>query len=196
MRENFLQKITAIHKKHRNALRLTKEEFQLLLADCILDKRMFTSPNWNWRYGGVRWRPFEARGTEPLKILVLLWPGSLGDVAMSAPVFSILRQKYPNAEISFLTSRIGQKIFMENPHIDSVLENPLDSYLDKVWYGESILLKDLLNDIVCLIDSLNKHRYDLLINLQLLPMSAGLAKLTNATCTVGISCSGLARTAR
>ncbi len=193
MRENFFQKIAVIHKKRRNALRLTKEEFQLLLADCILDKRMFTSPNWNWRYGGVRWKPFEAKGSDPLKILVLLWPGSLGDVAMSAPVFSTLRQKYPHAEISFLTSRIGQKIFMGNPHIDCVLENPLEPYLDKVWYGESVRPKDLLNDIACLIDSLNKHRYDLLINLQLLPMSAGLTKLTNATCTVGmtLTCDGM-----
>jgi heptosyltransferase-2 len=112
---------------------------------------------------------------------------------MSAPVFSILKQKYPRAEISFLTSRVGQKVFLGNPHIDSVLENPLDSYLDRVWYGEPIHPKNLLSDIACLIDSLYQHRYDLLVNLQLLPMSAGLAKLTNATASVGmtLSCDGM-----
>lgn len=157
------------------------------MADCILDRRLFSSPNWNWRYGGVRYIPDKQTDPEPSKILVLQWPGTLGDVAMSAPVFSILRQKYPHAEISFLSGKTAQYIFMGNPDIDVLMDNPLDPYLEKVMHGRSIDLEALLRDISSLVELLTKNEYILLVNLQVLPMSAVLAKLSGAKHTIGMT---------
>ena len=184
---SFYQKIAEVHKKRRSFQGLSNEEFQYLLADAILDKGLFASPNWNWRYGGVRYAPGVLPEGPVSKILVSQWPGQLGDVCMSAPVFSVLRQKYPYAEISFLSGRTAQEIFLGNPDVDALVHNPLDIYLDAVLSGQPIKHEKLLQDIFQITATLREAKYDLLINLQVLPMSASLARLCSPKRTIGMS---------
>ena len=186
MQGKFHQIIAAIHQKRCLARPLTKAEFMLLLADCIVDKRLFTSPRWNWRYGGVRYVPTETLDIDPSKILVLQWPGVLGDVAMSAPAISVLRQKYPQSEISLLSSKAAQSIFLGNPAVNLFINNPLDAHIENNMGDRPVDLDALIEDIATLVSVLSESAYDLVINLQVLPMSATLAKLSGARHTVGM----------
>jgi len=186
----FQESISRIHCKRRSFQDLTRDEFALLLADTIMEKGLFSSPNWNWRYGGVRYvpRPLPPAGLN--KILVLQWPGSLGDVCMAAPFLSVLRQRYPGAEISFFSSRAGREVFSGSQDIDVVVPNPLDTYLDRMLSGQEIPPEDLLKDIGGLASRLTAEKYDLAVNLQVLPMSAALARLSGAREAVGMTLSG------
>jgi heptosyltransferase II len=186
----FQETVAHIHAKRRSFQELTGNEFTFLLADCILDKGFFSGPNWNWRFGGVRYVPQGLPPNAPERILVLQWPGNLGDVCMSGPFFSVLRQKYPESEISFLSGRVGAEIFLGNPDIDLLLENPLERHADRVLQGRSVDPRALLKDTASLADTLREAEYDLVINLQVLPMSAALARLATSdptTCTIGMT---------
>jgi ADP-heptose:LPS heptosyltransferase len=190
MKNPFTQEMPLIHGKRRTLQGLTEEEFSYLLADTMLDRGLFSSPNWNWRYGGVKYDPGTVMKDSISRILVLQWPGQLGDVCMSGPFLSLLRQKHPGAEVSLLSSRAAQELFAGNGDVNTLLTNPLDPYLDEFMHGRPIDPMELLADVRRLTHRMREGRFDLLINLQVLPMSACLAKLCNARSTIGMSLTG------
>ena len=189
MKAEFDRIIERVHAKRRSARALTEKELTFLLADCILDKGLYRSPHWNWRHGGARYAPSPLPAGRPSKILVLQWPGALGDVAMTAPLFAVLRRKYPESVISFLTGRAGREVFARNPDIDVLVNHPLDAYIEGNMQGLPVDLQALLEDIACLASRGAEEAYDLVINLQVLPMSAALAKILAPGTVIGMTLS-------
>jgi len=56
----------------------------------------------------------------PQKIL-LLRLDHIGDVVMTSPAFSSIRERFPQAEIILLTDSVGQRLFDKDPRIDQVM---------------------------------------------------------------------------
>jgi len=56
----------------------------------------------------------------PEKIL-LLRLDHIGDVVMTSPAFSSVRERFPKSKILLLTDTVGQQLFGEDPRIDEVL---------------------------------------------------------------------------
>lgn len=185
----FYKIVEQIKKKRMAAQRLSTEEVVLLVADSIMDGRFFQAPGWRWRYGGIRYVPCSIEAENPSKILVLQWPGPLGDVAMSAPAIAALRKRYPNAEIHCLSGKAGNVLFEKNSHVDVLLENPLEAYSQMKIDGQFIEPRLLVEAIVNLVTMLKRQRYSLVVNLQVLPMSAGLARLLGPENMVGLTLS-------
>lgn len=189
MGEPFDRIMERVHAKRRSGKALTPEEFALLLADCILDRGLYRSPHWNWRYGGARYAPSPPPVGRPAHILVLQWPGALGDVAMTAPFFAALRRKYPQSTISFLAGRAGREVFAHNPDIDVLVDHPLDAYIERNMQGLAIDPRALLEDIAALVARSAAEAYDLVINLQVLPMSAALTRILSTATVIGMTLS-------
>lgn len=187
---SFQESIERIHCKRRSFQDLSRDEFAILLADTIMDRRLFSGPNWNWRYGGVRYVPRPLPPVSPGKILVLQWPGSLGDVCMAAPFLSVLRQRYPRAKISLLSSIAALEVYTGSRDIDTVVPNPLEPHVGRMLSAQEVSPESLLKDIHGLSAMLAGEKYDLAVNLQILPMSATLARLSGARETIGMTLSG------
>ena len=58
---------------------------------------------------------------------------SLGDVVLTTPIPRLLKKKYPNSEIHFITKKIYSSIYNNNINVDKVIEfsnNLLETYKD------------------------------------------------------------------
>ena len=187
MMDNIEPLFENIHKKRSLGQILSTEELFLLLADCMIEQRLFLSPNWKWLYGGVRYLPSAPSITKPEKILVSQWPSPLGDTAMCANFFSVLRQKYPHSEISFLSGDNGRQFHQSNPFIDVLIDNPLDTYFKAISGNRPIRIDLLLDHAISFVNRLKDYQYDLLINLHILPMGAVLSKLASPKETIGMT---------
>lgn len=189
MMDKIKQSFHRVHRKRFMGQNLSKEDFYLLLADSLIDQRLFLSPNWKWLYGGVRYVPSVPSNNKPEKILVLQWPSPLGDSAMCTNFFSILRQKYPHSEISFLSGENGLQLHKSNPFVDVLIDNPLDRYYKMISQNRTIKIELLLDHSKNFVNLLRDYRYDLLINLHILPMCAVLAKIVAPLETIGMTLS-------
>ena len=59
----------------------------------------------------------------PRRILVIRF-SSLGDLVLTTPLYRELRQAFPNAKITLLTSDGFGKVLVNNPHLDHILFHP------------------------------------------------------------------------
>jgi heptosyltransferase-2 len=168
---------------------LSRPDLSLLLADTLMDRDLFLSPHWNWLYGGARYVPSEPGERSPEKILVIQWPSALGDSAMTMKFFSALRGKHRESRISFLTGETGQRLHRMNPFVDSLIENPLDKYFEAVSKGKPFDVGSLVRETDDFLEALRGQAYDLLINLQILPMGAVLSKATEPRESIGMTLS-------
>ncbi|MFZ1320081.1 MAG: glycosyltransferase family 9 protein [Ignavibacteria bacterium] len=64
------------------------------------------------------------------KILVVRL-SSLGDIILSFPLLNILRKKYPEAEIHFLTRKKFSEVIKLNPNVDKIIETDNDLSITK-----------------------------------------------------------------
>jgi heptosyltransferase-3 len=101
------------------------------------------------------------------KILVIK-PAAIGDVLLSTPAVENLRYNFPDAEINFLTQKFCKEVLTGNPYITRVLTYDLN--LDGGW---------------CIIKSIRKQRYDLIIDLFGNPRTALITYLSRARYKVG-----------
>lgn len=176
-----------VYEKRLHRLNLTFRDLMIMLADTILYQSFFQSEHWKWRYGGMRYERHEILKVDPAKILVFQWPAALGDVAMASCFYSDLRNRYPTSEIYSLASAITEAIYGKSGLIDVFLKNPLEEFIGLKLTGADIDLKALIECITTLVKDLAAEQFDLLFNLQILPMSACLAKLANAKENVGMT---------
>src|SRR5579872_1063242 len=79
-----------------------------------------------------------------MKLLVIRF-SSIGDIVLTTPVIRCLKQKYPEAEVHYLTKIAYGPLLINNPHID------------KLFY-----LQDSLPTIIA---ELRKEKYDYVIDL-------------------------------
>jgi ADP-heptose:LPS heptosyltransferase len=102
------------------------------------------------------------------KILVIK-TGAIGDVLLSTPVIENLRYNFPDAEINFLTQRYCREVLTGNPYLSRILTFDLG-----------------LNDSsYCLLKSINKQKYDLVIDLYSNPRTALITFNSDAKYRVG-----------
>ncbi|MBW2107283.1 MAG: glycosyltransferase family 9 protein [Deltaproteobacteria bacterium] len=187
MNDEIQESIADVYRKRQSGEALSRQEYCLLLLDTLSDPRPFMSPHWRGRYGGVRFWTRPAPKETPKRILVLQWPSALGDAAMCSEFFSGLRTRYPSAEISCLTGRAGAEMHRINPVIDVVIENPLDRLLGDVFQGRDIRTQPVFDEVERTALVLADHAWDLLINLQVVPVSAALARLIRPLETIGMT---------
>jgi len=177
-----------MQKKRCSAIPLDREEMFLILILSLLDKNLFKSTLWPWRYSGMRYSPSVLPHRSLVEsILVLQWPGALGDICMAVPFLSILRQLFPSAKIHVLTQQPYDRIYRVSGDVDLIIENPLDKHINMLMGGDSPSLSEVYADSKRLIAHLNENAYDLLINLQVVPVSAALSKLIGARFKIGMT---------
>ena len=189
MDTGFKALINPVYQKRMNGEGLSAGDLMLMLANTILDQRFFQSEHWNWRYGGVRYHPRDSVSTNPKKILVLQWPSALGDAAMAAHFYTALRHKYPHSHIALLGSNVTRSLYEHSGFIDTFFDNPLATYLDQVASGQAIPIRDLMEQITVLVKQFASEAFDLVVNLQILPMTAIIAKLSGEKETLGMTLS-------
>ncbi|MBN1156900.1 lipopolysaccharide heptosyltransferase II [Candidatus Woesearchaeota archaeon] len=83
-----------------------------------------------------------------MKIL-LIRSGALGDVLMTTPVLSILRKRFPEAEISYLTGKWSAPILKDNSDIDEIIE-----------FDDGIVVKKKFFELLKLAKAIRKKRFD------------------------------------
>ena len=188
IRDDLKALIDQVYDKRLKRENLSFSDLMLMLADTILDQSFFQSEYWKWRYGGVRYFPCDVHSiSDPKKILVMQWPSAIGDAAMALHFYAGLRDRYPGAEIYLFGNHLNQSIYEQSGLIDIFVNNPLDSFLDQVLSGNGVDIRCLIDEITKLVKHLASEEFDLLLNLQILPMTAVLAKLTCAKQTFGMT---------
>jgi len=176
-----------VYDKRDHGQPLEIKDLIVLLADTLLDHSFFKSPRWNYQYGGIRYTPGSLSINDPRKILVMQWPAAIGDTAMAASFFSLLRNKYPCSEIYFLSNKTAQNIYGASSIVDHYIDNPLNVFLDQIAAGQRPKLQELIPAISYFVKILTIQRFDLCINLQILPQSAVLTKMVQATEVIGMT---------
>ena len=94
----------------------------------------------------------------PKRILVVKLD-HLGDVLLATPVFSNLRQAYPNAELHALTGTWSRIVLEKHPDVNKVLEYNSPAFCRT---GEPASLKQTLQ----LYRALRRQKYDLMVELR------------------------------
>jgi heptosyltransferase-3 len=89
----------------------------------------------------------------------------VGDVLLTTPAVKVLRDHYPNSQMSYLTERGPAVLLQGNPHIDEVI----------IRDRQKGLIQDL--KLAC---SLRKAKYDLVIDFFCNPRSAWISFVTGA----------------
>jgi heptosyltransferase-3 len=92
-----------------------------------------------------------------------------GDVLLTSPVFSVLKNHAPQLEVDALVYRDTQEMLTLNPHIAQVFT------VDRAWRKQG--LWSHLSHELCLLKALRARHYDLLIHLTEHPRGASLARL-------------------
>jgi heptosyltransferase-2 len=59
-----------------------------------------------------------------MKNILIIKTGALGDVLRTTTILEGLREKYKNAAITWLTSKIAKDLLINNPNIDRIIYNP------------------------------------------------------------------------
>ncbi len=59
--------------------------------------------------------------SDKIRNILVIRTAYLGDVVMTLPILKPLKQRFPNAGISFLTSRASGAILLNHPHVDEII---------------------------------------------------------------------------
>lgn len=81
-------------------------------------------------------RPFLARSSNPPDRFLIVSTTGLGDTLWGTPAIRALRNSYPKAYITILTSPLGKEVLQNNPHIDEffAVQNPALPSLLKLFF--------------------------------------------------------------
>jgi heptosyltransferase III len=110
------------------------------------------------------------------KILVIKLR-QIGDVLLTTPVFSVLKEKFPKAKIDAYIYGDSKDILDENPNIDELI------VYDRKWKKLSFF-KKILKEFI-LLKYISKQKYDLVINLTEGDRGAIAARFSKAAIKVG-----------
>lgn len=115
--------------------------------------------------------------TSPPQRVLLIKPGSMGDVIHALPVAAALKQAWPTTKISWLIDQRWAPLLQGNPHVDSTVLFPRERYRGLLGIPRAIPWMAALAD----------GKPDLCIDLQGLLRSALMAKFSGASKIVGLS---------
>jgi len=80
-------------------------------------------------------------------VLILIQIKQIGDVLMTTPAIAALRKEYPAGKIYFVTSKMGEKVLHNNPHIDEfVLVPPTTGIVNHIKF--CLKIRQLKGDIL------------------------------------------------
>ncbi|MBI2564771.1 lipopolysaccharide heptosyltransferase II [Candidatus Woesearchaeota archaeon] len=99
--------------------------------------------------GNLFFKPFISHKISSPKKILLFKSGAIGDVLMTTPLIRVLRKKYPETIIDYLTGNWSAKVLQNNPYLNNVFSMP----------DESFHAKNPFNKIRLLI-KIKKQKYD------------------------------------
>ena len=111
--------------------------------------------------GYALWTPinlFKKKNTPltNIKEILVIRTAYIGDVIMTLPILKPLKNLYPDARITFLTSSSARDVFRNNPYVDSILT------YDAFWFYRKGL-KEAVKDYLKFLKILRSKTYDLVI---------------------------------
>lgn len=116
--------------------------------------------------------------TNPENILIIK-PSSLGDVIHALPVLRVLKNKFPEARISWIINKELSELIEGSPYIDEIF-----LFHRKRWYNWLNLPVNLI-DFTKFIFRIRKRRFDTVIDLQGLMRSGIISFLSGSSCRIG-----------
>lgn len=105
-------------------------------------------------------RKIDFEGFTPRKIL-LIRIDHIGDVVMTSPAFTLLKERYPESEILLLTSSAGRQLYGSHPEIDRVLEFNWPWSYQK---SDNRFTVQKFREIYSLVSLLRKEQIDLFVD--------------------------------
>jgi len=120
--------------------------------------------------------------SRPDKILIVKL-SAIGDVIHALPTARVLRQNYPEAEISWIVEDKAKDMVLGNPHLDEVIILPKGKWKEEFKEDKWRTLKEVKN----FFKGLREKRIDLAIDLQGLFKSGIITYLSGAKRRVGYS---------
>ncbi|MDY6855577.1 MAG: glycosyltransferase family 9 protein [Thermodesulfobacteriota bacterium] len=89
---------------------------------------------------------------QDIKEILIIRTAYVGDIIMTLPILTPLKEKFPQARISFIASKEGAELLQGNPHIDRIFRfNPF-------WFYKTSIKAYLL-----FLFKIRKERFDLVI---------------------------------
>ncbi len=110
---------------------------------------------------------------EPERILVIQL-SSIGDVTYTIPALFALKERYPTAELHFLTETNCAVGVRGHPAVDKFWTLPVDNWLDLLNNGEQATVTVELRNTI---NQLKRCEIDYLLNLHTSPLAALLARM-------------------
>tara|TARA_B100000686_G_scaffold3113_1_gene3335 strand:+ start:1362 stop:2420 length:1059 start_codon:yes stop_codon:yes gene_type:complete len=112
------------------------------------------------------------------KKFLIIKLSSLGDIVHALPTAHTLRQEYPDAFIAWVVEERYQELLYDNPDIDTVI--PIRTkFWRKNWNWET------LKEILRIIKSMRKHKFDMAFDFHGLIKSGLIAMLSGARIKIG-----------
>lgn len=119
---------------------------------------------------------------DPKRILIIKLR-AIGDVVMATPVIEILRRRFPDRHIAFLTEEASADIVSNNPFLDECITLPRRSWQALPWWKSWPARFRFYRD-------LRRRQFDLVIDLFGNPRSALLTLLSGAPHRLGYAFRG------
>lgn len=165
-----------LHLKRRNREILPKEDLLRLLIESLLVR--------NWPKGTDAGYLLDNEGKEEYKKILFIHLNSIGEIIYDAtPVIEGLREKFPKAEITFLTEEEPSGILKANPNISELVVFRRKDWIDRIFTKPYRKVQEELRDFI---RGLSKKRFDLLLNFHTSPRSAFLSSLIGARKVLGL----------
>ncbi|MCL5238454.1 MAG: lipopolysaccharide heptosyltransferase II [Nitrospirae bacterium] len=114
----------------------------------------------------------------PKKILVIK-PGSLGDIVHSLPFLHVMKDTFPRAEIHWIVSRGLEGLLQNNPMVKKLW------IINKDQWKNPGKIKETVSEVKTLFRELKRETYDIAVDLQGLLRSGLLANASHAPVRVG-----------
>jgi len=94
--------------------------------------------------------------SENIKEILVIRTAYIGDVIMTLPILKPLKELYPDARITLLTSSSARDVLLNNPYVDAIL-----TYDDFWFYPKGF--KEAVKDYLRFLKTLRSKTYDLII---------------------------------
>ena len=111
--------------------------------------------------------------------IAIIKPSALGDIAHSLPVLSALRQRFPDAHLSWIVNRGYASILEQHPDLNAI-----------VPFDRGALRKGLITgtlEFTRFLKHLRTHRFDMVLDLQGLLRTGLMTRATGAAVRIGLA---------
>ncbi len=96
-----------------------------------------------WRmWRRLRLRP-RFSGLEDVRSILVVRASYLGDVVMTLPMLPMLRSRFPEAQITFLTAKSAAPLLERNPHVDEILAVDAPWFYPSSWRSYADFAREL-----------------------------------------------------